>query len=175
MALQAAGPERRGGSAGSAGWHAPSPAAAQCPGRMTMAFSPRSSFEFLPHVGELRLRLRGSGIADVLGQAALALAELLRPASPPADSVRVHEIVLDAPDRASLLVDWLNELLFLAERDCWLPAHVDLLEATETGLRATVRGPVLDEAPSLVKAATWHGLRFDAREDGFEAEVLLDI
>lgn len=133
------------------------------------------SFEYLPHVSELAIRLRGTSIADVLRQAALALAGVLLPRRPPPGPQQVREIVLDAPDRAALLIDWLNELLFLAERDRWIPARIDPLEATETHLRATARGPVLERAPSLVKAATWHGLRFDARDGGFEAEVLLDV
>jgi len=171
VAPQVAIPEPSGGSGGGSR----SPGGGQGPGRMTMSFAPHASFEHLPHVGELRLRLRGASIADVLGQAALALADVLLPERPPAGPERVHEIVLDAPDRAALLIDWLNELLFLAERDRWLPSRIDLHEATETHLRATARGPVLECAPSLVKAATWHGLRFEVGDGGFEAEVLLDI
>lgn len=140
-----------------------------------MSFAPRPSFEHLPHIGEVRLRLRGSSIADILQQAAVAVAELLLPGRPPPGAELVHEIVLDAPDRAALLVDWLNELLFLAERDRWLPSRIEMHEANETHLRATASGPVLECAPSLVKAATWHGLRFEVEDGGFEAEVLLDI
>jgi len=173
VARQMPVPETGGGEGKGRG--AGSPGGDQGPGRMTMSFAPHPSFEYLPHVGELRLRLRGSSIADVLGQAALALAELLVPGRPPTGPEQVQEIVLEASDRAALLIDWLNELLFLAERDHWLPSHIDLLEATETHLRATARGPVLECAPSLVKAATWHGLRFEVGDGGFEAEVLLDI
>jgi SHS2 domain-containing protein len=141
---------------------------------MTMSFC-APSHELLPHVGELGIRLRGSGIAEVLREAAMALSELLLPAGPPPGPSLVREIALGAPDRAALLVDWLNELLFLAERDRWVPSRIDLLQASETQLRATASGPVLEQAPALVKAATWHGLRFDRRNGGFEAEVLLDV
>jgi SHS2 domain-containing protein len=142
---------------------------------MTMSFAPRPSFEYLPHVGELGIRLRADTMGEVFRQAALALAGLLLPDIPPSGPDEVREIVLDAPDRAALLVDWLNELLFFAERDRWVPIRVDTLDATEQHLRATVHGLVLEQAPALVKAATWHGLRFDPHACGFEAEVLLDI
>jgi SHS2 domain-containing protein len=142
---------------------------------MTMSFAARPSFEYLPHIGEVTIRLRGSTVADILEQAALALTELVLPSRPPPGPELVQEIVLDAPDRATLLIDWLNELLFLAERDRWLPCRIDVHDATQTHLRATVHGPVLESAPSLVKAATWHGLRFEVEDGGFEAEVLLDI
>ena len=165
---------RPGGLHQRAGWRT-GPGGELGPGRMTMLFASRPSFEYLPHLSEVALRLRGSTIAEVLEQAALALAELLVPGPPPPGPELVHEIVLDAPDREALLIDWLNELLFLAERDRWLPSRIHLHQATETHLRATAHGYVLDSAPSLVKAATWHGLRFDVRNGGFEAEVLLDI
>ena len=147
----------------------------QSPGRMTMSFAPRPSFEYLPHVGEVAIRLRGATVADLLEQAALALAELTLPGRPPPGPERSQEIVLDAPNREGLLIDWLNELLFLAERDRWLPTRIDVHDATQTHVAATAYGPILDLAPSLVKAATWHGLRFDPHACGFEAEVLLDI
>lgn len=140
-----------------------------------MAFAPSPSFEHLSHIGEARLRLRGASIADILQQAALALAELLLPGPPPQRPERVHEIALEADDRAALLVDWLNELLYLADRDRWLPSRIEVHEAGETHLRATASGPVMECAPSQVKAATWHGLRFDVCDGGFEAEVVLDI
>jgi SHS2 domain-containing protein len=144
-------------------------------GRMTMSACPRPSFEYLPHGGEVRLRLQGMTIAEVLQQAGLALTGLLVPPRPPGGAEKVQEIVLDAPDRATLLVDWLNELLYLADRDRWVPTHIDLHDVSETHLRATAQGPVLDQAPALVKAATWHELRFDVRDGAFEAEVVLDV
>lgn len=147
----------------------------QHPRRMTMSFAPCASFEYLPHVGELVIRLRATSIAEILRQAGLALADLLLPGRAPPGPEKIHEIVLDASDRAALLIDWLNELLFLAERDRWVPARIEVPEATETHLRAIATGPVLERAPSGVKAATWHGLRFDLVDGGFEAEVLVDV
>lgn len=143
-------------------------------GRMSMC-EDAASHEFLAHVGELRLRVRGNTIAEVLERAGLALTEVLLPIRPPPAPELVHEIVLQAPDRSALLIDWLNELLYLADRDRWVPTRIDIDHATETELRATARGPVLDQAPALVKAATWHGLRFEAGASGFEADVLLDV
>ena len=142
---------------------------------MTMSSAPRSSFAFLPHVGEVTLQLRGATVTEILEQAALGLAQLSLSGHATSGHELTHEIRLDAPDREALLVDWLNELLFLAERHRWLPSRIEIHEATDTHLRATVHGPVLRQAPSLVKAATWHGLRFDLHDGGYQAEVLLDV
>lgn len=145
------------------------------PERMTMLFAPRPSFEYLAHVGEESIRVRAATIGEVLHQAALALSGIMVPGSPPPGPEQLHEIELEAPDRAALLIAWLNELLYLAEHERWLPSRIDIQEATETRLRASAWGRVMDRAPSLVKAATWHGLRFDARDGAYEAQVLFDV
>jgi SHS2 domain-containing protein len=133
------------------------------------------SYEFLPHVGELRLRLWGATIAEVLRQGALALGDLLNPGRIRTGPLVVRQVALVAPDRHTLLIDWLNELLFLADRDRWIPTQIDSLEASDTSLRGRIRGRLLAQAPALVKAATWHDLRFDPQDDGYEADVLLDV
>jgi SHS2 domain-containing protein len=138
--------------------------------------SGKASFDYLPHVGEVGLRVTGTTIGEVLRQAGLALATLLLPGGPPSGRPHVvREIAIDAPDRAALLIDWLNELLYLADRDRWVPNTIDIRDATDRQVRASASGPVLDQAPTLVKAATWHDVRFDARNGTFEARILLDI
>jgi SHS2 domain-containing protein len=131
--------------------------------------------ELLEHTAEVRLRLRGATFAELLQEAGRALArlELGEPLPPAADGTRL--IVVRAPDRAALLVDWLNELVFLAETERWVPLEFEMLEATDRAVRARARGVRTEEAPSRVKAATFHGLEVIAGPDGFEAQVVLDV
>jgi SHS2 domain-containing protein len=143
-------------------------------GRMTMSPCAGPSFEYLPHRGEVGLRLHGTTIGQVFEAAALGLSGLQLPTGPPGGPQQTREIRMEAPDRAALLVDWLNELLYLADRDHWVPTHLDIREADETHLYAIASGPVLPEGPAEVKAATWHDLHFAPRDGAWEAEVLLD-
>ena len=137
--------------------------------------SSRAGFEYTPHRGEIGLRLCGATVGDVLREAALGLSGLLLPRGRHNGPDTSKEITLEAPDRGTLLVDWLNELLFLADRNRWVPTRLDIHQATDHHVHATAYGPVLPQAPTLVKAATWHRLRFDRRDDGYVAEVLLDV
>jgi SHS2 domain-containing protein len=141
---------------------------------MTMSAAPVPSFECIARDGDVELRLRGATVAQVLDQAARGLSDLLlrRDQSAPADLA--HEVEIEAPDRASLLVNWLNELIYLSEREHWAPVQVRFHEVSDTRVSATVIGPRLAEAPARVKAATWHDLRFEVRHGAFEAAVLLD-
>ncbi len=81
---------------------------------------------------------------------------------------------MEAPDPTALLVDWINEIVYLAERDHWVPVDAEVTLDGHTAV-AEVSGRSVDEAPSFVKAATYHGVGVQAVHDGFEAEVVLDI
>jgi SHS2 domain-containing protein len=130
---------------------------------------------FLDHTGEVRLQVRAESLSGLVAEAGRALGLLLlgrrtaRPSSEP------RTVELHAHDREALLVDWLNEILFLAETELCVPVEVEVLEVGDTRLRALVRGVPVREAPSLVKAATLHGLRIQPDGDGLAAEVVLDV
>lgn len=140
-----------------------------------MSFGPRASFEYLPRVGLLGIRVRAGSMAEILRQAALAFSTILLTEQRRFGPEVLRAIVLEAPDRDALLVGWLNELLAHARRDRWIPSRIDMHEATETHVCATAWGPVLRHAPGFGEAVTRQGLRFDALCGGFEAEVLLDV
>jgi SHS2 domain-containing protein len=129
----------------------------------------------LENTGELRLRIRGESLAGLMSEAARALGLLLLGSTPAQGSSTTRLVTVESRDREGLLVDWLNELIYLAETELWVPAAVDVLEIADTRLRASVDGVAVDEAPALVKAATLHGVRVDRHGDGFEAEVVLDV
>lgn len=85
---------------------------------------------------------------------------------------------LSSPDGEALLVNWLNELLYLHDVEGAAPSRIEIEEVTETRLRATLGGR-LERSPELVahevKAATFHGLRLTRNEDGYSATVIFDI
>src|SRR6185503_16264316 len=86
-----------------------------------------------------------------------------------------RELEVSSHDREALLVDWLNELLFVAETGLWVPLEFEVLEVSGTRVRARARGTTVEAPPSIVKAATFHGLEVRETADGFTAEVILDV
>jgi SHS2 domain-containing protein len=98
------------------------------------------------------------------------------------EAVRPVETVpveVEASDRETLLVAWLNELLYLHEVKTFAAAGVHVREVTENRLRAEVRGERLDPARHRlvghVKAVTYHGLRVEGGPGGWEARVIVDV
>ena len=132
-------------------------------------------YRWVDHTGELELRVDAATDADVLTDATLALAELLRGERPDAGGEPVtREVTVEADDRAQLLAAWLEELVFLAETEAVIPERVSFETLDERGLRARVEGR-RGEPPHLVKAVTYHRLSFDRSDSGWSATVVLDV
>jgi SHS2 domain-containing protein len=78
-----------------------------------------------------------------------------------------------------LLVSWLNELIFHFDTYGFIGKEIHIHELHDTLLRATVTGedfvPERHGGGLLIKAATYHKLKIEKREDHWEAEVIFDI
>jgi SHS2 domain-containing protein len=127
---------------------------------------------WVEHTGELELALEATGEAELFADALAALAELLDDSS--AGTPERHEIALRSPERATLLAEWLGELIFLAETENFVPERVSALEFAPDGLQATVEGRQ-GRPRHLVKAVTYSGLEFGAAEGRVWARAVLDV
>lgn len=78
-----------------------------------------------------------------------------------------------------LLVGWLNDLVFLVEGQGVVCSEVAFESWSPTSYRAVLRGEPADperhDLRSVVKAATYHGLRVVEDEAGWHARVILDV
>jgi SHS2 domain-containing protein len=151
----------------------------------------RVSYFVHEHTGELELRLQAPNLPKLFHEAARALAELMagaaaQPSSADASTRDAEQAGLDvtielqAVDRDALLVDWLNELIFLSEREGKLFDRVSIEGIEEEAgpeavLRARVGGNHIETPALQVKAATFHGLHIHQAPEGWVAQVVLDI
>jgi SHS2 domain-containing protein len=138
----------------------------------------RHSFE--DHTSEVQLCVSAETLAAVFEEAGHALAELMLDGPPGAAPGAAEEVHLVAPDRAALLVHWLNELIYLSETRKQVYVDFDVDSVTDTALHATVRGVFPDVLRTAVKAATLHDVVFrkSASANGscsYLAKVVLDV
>jgi SHS2 domain-containing protein len=86
-----------------------------------------------------------------------------------------REIRLEAWDPPSLLVDWLNELLFLTEMEglVFVDSHIESLD--ETVLVARAGGVAAPVTKAHIKAATFHDLELVRDESGWSTVITLDV
>jgi SHS2 domain-containing protein len=108
-------------------------------------------------------------------EAARALAEILDVAG--AGSGEVRKIRLVADDAAALLVDFLNEIVFVVETEDAALSGIRVLHAADDAVEAQVTVVPRDHRPEgmVVKAATYHGLGVERGEDRAEVRVFLDV
>lgn len=130
---------------------------------------------FLDHTSEITLHVGAADWPGLLAQAGRGLAELLLRGAAPAVDGDWQVLEVSSHDRESLLVDWLNEILYIAETALWVAVEFEVDEVSDTYLKARARGVTVGESPSLVKAATFHELHVRELPEGLEAEVILDI
>lgn len=133
------------------------------------------SSELLSHTAEVKLRVRAPSLGELAAEAGRALGALQLGTTPPVASSPWRDLEIRAPDREALLVEWLNELIYLAETERWVGVEFEVLACDDMTLSVRARGMVVDEPPSRVKAATFHGLKIAATPAGLEADVVLDV
>jgi SHS2 domain-containing protein len=134
-----------------------------------------AGFEEVEHTADWALRVRGSDLRTLLINAARGMNQLLV-----ADPARIpHSIEarfeLEAYDAESLLVTWLNELVFRAEVEGLVFTEFDLTDVTSTRLQAVVRGDTVAHLQKHIKAVTFHDLEIVITDDGLAATVVFDV
>lgn len=135
-------------------------------------------YELFEHTADMGLRVRAENLSGLFEDAARALFSVI---VANLDSVRpVQEVTirLSAGQLDDLLFDWLAELLFRfdAHRTVFGEFQVDV---QGNQLTAVARGELIDparhELDMEVKAITYHGLKVEHNDQGWLAEVIVDL
>ena len=135
---------------------------------------PDDAIRIVEHTADWALHVRGPDLAGLFGRAAAGMARLLAgDGAVPLEEAR--ELALAADDAESLLVEFLGELAYWAERDGLVCPVVALSEVSPTMLRATARGGRLTELQKHIKAVTYHDLAIRPTDDGLEVTIVFDV
>ena len=131
-------------------------------------------YEEVEHTADRALLVRGLDLPDLFVGAARGMYSLMGDVDGLV-ATTWREIRLEASDLESLLVDWLNELLFLSEMEGlhFVDSQVELLD--DVRLVARAGGiPAQFTAPSI-KAATFHNLALVRDEAGWSTVITFDV
>ena len=135
-------------------------------------------YAFFEHTADIGIKAHGATLRELFIRMAQGLTELLAEDSR-LEPHAARAIQLQADDVESLLLVWLQELLFWFSTERFVPVEYDLEEVTPKGLRGQLRGDTFDpsrhEQGREVKAITRHML--EVREDRgmWHAQVIVDI
>jgi SHS2 domain-containing protein len=136
--------------------------------------------ETFEHTADLGLRIFAADLADLFRTAAEGLFDVIVANRGEVQVVETQSVSLNADSTEDLLIEWLNELIFLSETRHRLYSRFDVaLDDAGRRLDATIGGEPIDRTRHVldheVKAATRHGLSLRCENEGWVAEVVLDI
>jgi SHS2 domain-containing protein len=130
------------------------------------------------HTSEVQIRLQAPDLGALFAEAGRALMELMSGGAVPAPSDAPdapETLTLHSSDRDALLVDWLNELIYRVETEKKIYGEIAVQTVDGRALSATIRGAPAEGLRTLVKAASFHGLKIVEDEGGHAATVVLDV
>jgi len=122
--------------------------------------------------------VHGADLPELFANAALAMFSLMADLDGVGEG-EVREVAVQARDLEGLLVHWLTELLYHLDAEELLFCRFQVLELSETAMRARAFGERVDRERHrlhfAVKAVTRHLLRLEREDGGYRATILFDI
>jgi SHS2 domain-containing protein len=136
------------------------------------------NFEILEHPADVGFRAWGSSLEELFGSCGQALISIiLDPSEVNADGC--WELPAEGSDLESLLVNWLNEVLFFVDTRRVVFDSFSIRMADPFQLSCQARGeertPAKHPVRVSVKAVTYHQLRIYRTGEQWVAEVFVDV
>jgi SHS2 domain-containing protein len=135
-------------------------------------------FEIIDHTADIGIVAYGADIKQVFANAALGLFNLMADLDNLKEDVE-REIELSAEDVEVLLVEWLNELIYISEVEHIIFKRFEINELSNTQLKATCFGekikPGQHRLKREIKAATYHMLRLNKEDGSYKVQIIFDI
>jgi len=133
-----------------------------------------AGFEEIDHTADWAYRVWAQSLTELFIQAAIALYSLAN-VQLTSESTITRQIQLQGVDHVSLLVAWLNELLYLHESENLAFNQFTILHLDAHALKAEVTGAHVQNWQKFIKAVTYHNLSIQQTEKGLEATLVLDV
>jgi len=134
-------------------------------------------FEVLDHTADVGIIAYGADLRQAFANAAKGLFSLITELGD-VDEALHRDIELTASDEESLLVEWLNELVYYFDTEAIIFKRFDIIELNNTHLKARGHGEKVNSSKHKlktgVKAATYHMLKVE-KNNGCRVQVLFDI
>jgi SHS2 domain-containing protein len=135
-------------------------------------------YELFEHTADLGLRVRAAELNALFAEAAECLFSAVLEDIGSVKAEKAVTLEIAGTDREFLLFDWLRDLLLRFDADHMVFGKFEV-QVRGDGLTGTAWGEQLDTARHQpaheVKAITYHELKVEKTNDGWLAEVIVDI
>ena len=135
-------------------------------------------FTVLDISGDVGLTAFGGSLQEGFVNAAIGMYSLITGLDAVA-LTKTIEVSVENQSPDGLLVSWLNELIFHFDTYGFIGKKIDIKEFSEKRISARIAGEEFDperhEGKLLIKAATYHQLRMEKKDEQWEIRVVFDI
>ncbi len=135
-------------------------------------------FDYFPVAADVGIRGWGPTLETAFRQTGLGLFALMVEAESIVER-ESREVRAQGDTPETLLVNWLNDCLYLHDVEGFLAHRIDFAVFEERRLHSILWGEAVDPTRhplgTVVKAATYHQLTIGRVNDGWEIRVILDI
>ena len=133
-----------------------------------------SGYEELPHTADWAMRVESTTLGGLFEQAALGMQAMMGISTygdPPAS----REFTASSDDVETLLIKFLEEILYLLEAENCHVAGITIKNIDETHLRADLDCRSVRSIEKEIKAVTFHQLEIRRKPSGYETVVVFDV
>lgn len=134
-------------------------------------------FEVIDHTADVGIIAYGSDLEEAFANSAYGMFSLIADLDGVKEKVS-RKVDIQSIDQEALLVDWLNELLYLFDVKQIIFKRFEITALSQNRLQATIYGEKVDtsrhQLKTGVKAATYHMLKIEKNKE-VKVQFILDI
>ena len=138
----------------------------------------KKAFEVIDHTADIGIIAYGADIKQLFSNAALGMFSLIAEPGDIEESVQ-RDTKISSQDMENLLVEWLNELLYIFDVEHIIFRRFKIDTLTDNLLKVRCFGekinPQKHELKREVKAATYHMLSINKEDNVYKAQLIFDI
>lgn len=133
-------------------------------------------YKEVPHTADLAAKVYGKDLEGLFANAAFAMFDLMGGGGGEGEKVEV-KVEVEAPDTESLLISFLNEILYISYIKKVFLNEFKFSGFSENSLEAVVSGSPKNDTRSKheIKAATYHDVNIQKTADGYKVMIVFDI
>jgi SHS2 domain-containing protein len=131
-------------------------------------------YKIAQHTADIGLELSGKKIEEIFESALLGMMNILNPIKI-SDTIIKREIKVESVDISSLIVDFLNEVLYFCNTENEFYDKIKFKEISDNNLIAELRGKKCGGFGEDIKATTYHGVKIEKEKDNFRVNVIFDV
>ncbi len=130
-------------------------------------------FKILPHTADTKIRVFGNTKQELFLNAVKGMTAILK-FSGKGKSV-CRKIEVNSLDLNALLIDFLNEVLYLTETNREVYNDIKFKNFSDSQLQGELEGNKIESFGEDIKAATYHDVEIKKKNNIYQVDILFDV